>query len=465
MNIKKYLKPVLSLVITTITITSCVRSNDWETPPITCNNRFDASTTTMADFVAMAPSSGTIKIPEDGAPVIFDAYVISSDENGNFYKTISFQDAPQNPTVGLQMEVDRSSNYADFPVGSHVRIKANGLVFGTDAGVKKLGSVDPTYAVGRIPNSLFSRYIAGVCNGGSMDIVPIIPTELPSLAAAQNEMYINTLVTIKNVQFASSDLGKTYLDYDPGTGLGIDTNRNIEDNTGSKSIIRNSGFFSGGKTLLPKGNGSLTFVVSRYNSTWQNLIRSLADVSIPDTGSRYDASPPVGGTAISYSGSFTENFESYSPTNLEVFPKYINDSFIGNRYWQLKSFGGNQYIQLSANAGSGSYTTYFIVPVDFSAANSMKFDVNVGYYKGNALKVYTTTNYTPLGDMSAATLTDITSNFTIPTTPTTGYGVFTPAGTYNFPTSLTGNGFVVFEYSGANPGVTTTIQLDNIQVQ
>lgn len=98
-----------------------------------------------------APTSGTYKIPADGSAVILDGYVVSSDENGNFYKTISFQDKHANPTVGLQIEVDKASNYTDFPAGSHIRIKANGLVLGWDRGTRKIGSVDPTYAIGRIP--------------------------------------------------------------------------------------------------------------------------------------------------------------------------------------------------------------------------------------------------------------------------------------------------------------------------
>lgn len=464
MNIKKYLKTILTLAFAVFTLTACVRSNEWQTPPINCTNRFDAATTTMPAFVAMAPSNGTITIPAAGTAIIFDAYVISSDESGNFYKTISFQDKPENPTVGLQMEVDRASNYADFPIGSHIRIKANGLVLGTDRGTIKLGSADPAFAIGRIPASLFSRYIAGVCNGAAMEIVQIKPTELPSLAAAKDPKYINTLVTVKNVQFAATDLGKTYLDY--VAGAGIDSDRNVEDNTGSSSIIRNSAFFTGGKTLIPTGNGIVTFVVSRYSLVWQNLIRSLADVNIPASGTRYNPTPPKGGTAVTYSGSFTENFDSYSlTTNLETFPKYVNDAVTGNRYWQLKTFSGNQYIQLGANAGSGAYKTYFIIPVDFTAANSVKFDVNSGYYNGDVLKVYTTTNYKVLGDISTATLNNITSNFTIPKSPANAYGNFASAGTYNFPTALTGNGFVVFEYSGASTGATTTIQLDNIMIK
>ena len=134
------------------TFTSCVKDDEWSTPEILCNNRFDAPTISMADFAAKAPTSGTYKIPADGPAVILDGYVVSSDENGNFYKTISFQDKPVNPTVGLQIEVDKASNYTDFPAGSHIRIKANGLVLGWDRGTRKIGSVDPTYAIGRIPS-------------------------------------------------------------------------------------------------------------------------------------------------------------------------------------------------------------------------------------------------------------------------------------------------------------------------
>lgn len=279
MKIKIYLKTVLLLVFLAFSIVSCVRSNDWQTPPLSCNNRFDASTISMAEFVAMAPSSGTINIPEDGAPLIFDAYVVSSDENGNFYKTISLQDQAENPTIGLQMEVDRANNYADFPVGSHVRIKANALVLGTDRGVIKLGSTDPVYAIGRIPDALISRYISGVCNGNQMEISTIKPTELSSLSVAKNAKYINTLVSVNNLQFATSELGKTYLNY--VSGAGVDTDRKITDVFGNNSVLRNSGFFTGGKTLLPSGKGRITFIVSRYNYSWQNLIRSLDDVEIP----------------------------------------------------------------------------------------------------------------------------------------------------------------------------------------
>ncbi|MCU7617782.1 DUF5689 domain-containing protein [Chryseobacterium sp. PBS4-4] len=461
MNIKKYLSIVTGAAFAALSLTSCVQKDEWDTPPINCNNKFAATNITLANFKALAPATGYVLISTDQ---IFDGYVTSSDENGNFYKTISFQDKAENPTAALQIEVDKASNYADFPVGAHIRINAKGLRLGTDRGVVKIGSVDPTYDIGRIPGALVSRYMSGVCNGNGLEVVALKPIQLATLNDAKDAKYINMLVTVPNVQFTTGDIlpvNKTFIDY--LLGAGVDTDRNLEDAAGNSVVVRNSGFFSEGSKLLPKGNGNATFVVSRYNTTWQMLIRKSSDLAF--TGTRIDSTPPKGGTAITFSGSFLENFESYSltPANLEVYPKYVNDALVGNRYWQLKTFSNNKYIQLSANAGSGSYITYFAVPVDFTAANQFKFDVNVGFWNGNALKVYYTTNYTALGDISAVTKTDITSAFTIPQTPLTGYGTLAPAGTYNIPATVTGNGYILFEYTGTTGGITTTLQLDNIQ--
>jgi len=86
------------------------------------------------------------------------------------------------------------------------------------------------------------------------------------------------------------------------------------------------------------------------------------------------------------------------------------------------------------------------------------------------LKVYyvLAADYTPGGIIDTSKMQNITSNFTIPTTPTSGYGTsFTGSGNYAIPATVSGNGYFVFEYAGnanAFPAVTTTLQLDNIIV-
>ena len=90
MDIRKYLKSAFVIALSAITLSSCVDKDEWETPPINCTNKFDAPTISMADFVAKTPASGYILIPSgaNDPVVIFDAYVVSSDENGNFSERI-----------------------------------------------------------------------------------------------------------------------------------------------------------------------------------------------------------------------------------------------------------------------------------------------------------------------------------------------------------------------------------------
>ena len=81
------------------------------------------------------------------------------------------------------------------------------------------------------------------------------------------------------------------------------------------------------------------------------------------------------------------------------------------------------------------------------------------------LKVYRSMDYAPGKKISESTLFDITGNFTLPTANTTA---FQPSGVYNFPTAVTGNGYIIFEYTGSNingPNLNTTnCNIDNIVI-
>ena len=451
MNFKQYFKTAFVLALAAFTVSSCVDKDEWETPPINCTNKFDAPNITMAAFKALAPASGFVLITEDK---IFDGYIVSSDENGNFYKSISFQDKPENPTAGLQMEVDRASNYADFPVGTHVRINAKGLRLGLDRGTVKIGSVDPVFAIGRIPGVLFTRYISAVCNGNVMDIATLVPTPVSSLGAAKQEKYINTLVTVPNVQFSNSEItpvNKTYVDY--LAGAGVDTSRTIEDISGSSAALRNSGFSTYGSTLLPATSGTITFVVSKYNADYQMLIRGLNDV-------RFDK--PRMTIEI-------ETFESFAQGVDNFLPKYYNTSVIGSRKWFVQTYNNNKYLQISG-LNMGLVKTQFAMPVDFSKKSKLSFKTNAGYYNGEVLKVYWSSNYDP-ANPTAATLNDITSQFDIskgnggPVGPSNYESAFRSSGIGSY--SGTGNGYIIFEYnsnSTGGVGPSTVMQLDEVNI-
>ena len=252
-----YLKQVVGALLLFGITTSCVRKDDWSVPDITCTNKFGDTNTTMAAFAALAPSNGSaLTITDDQ---IFDGYVISSDEKGNFYKTIVFQDKPENPTVGLQIEIEKTHSYTDFPVGTHIRINAKGLILRVDKGVTKLGVTDAQYTVGKIPSSSLGNYLSIVCNNGRADIANLVPLALANLDEAKQAQHINKLVTVPNVQFADSEIlvpngPKTYVD----VSSNADTNRELVDASGKTAILRTSKFADFGKDKLPTGKGSIT---------------------------------------------------------------------------------------------------------------------------------------------------------------------------------------------------------------
>lgn len=437
MNFRNYFKTALVIAGTALTLSSCVNKDEWDTPPINCANKFDAANISLADFKALAPTTGYVLITDDK---IFDGYVVSSDENGNFYKTISFQDKPENPTAGLQIEVDRASNYADYPVGAHIRINAKGLRLGLDRGAVKIGAVDPTYAIGRIPASLLSRYVAGVCNGNTLDIVKLVPKVLASLTEAKNPVNINTLVQVPDVHFADDVVGKKYIEYVSGTGQ--DTDRAILDETGGSAVIRNSGFANFGSELIPNTMGTLTFVVSRYNNNWQMLIRSLKDVDFKNPKPQYV---------------LNEGFTNFTTNGWTAY------SVAGAQVWGIATNFGNPAPSALMNGFGGVNEDWLISkPVDLStftdAAVSFESD---GRYNGNPLELYITTDAYSGGNPSSLNWTKLDATFD---TDMNAFAGFVFSGNVSLKSYVNKTVRIAFKYTNA-AGAASSWEIDNVKVK
>lgn len=272
MNTISKLTIATALSLGLFTAQSCVQDDDYATPPIECN--LPQANITLPELMQKI-NSNQLNVDSNKAildDLILEAYVISSDETGNIYKTISIQDDPTNPTVGTQIEINAGNLYAKYPVGSKIQIRLKGLRAQQDtrAGIVKIGSVDPSFDIGRIGLTEFEKYVIKTCE----PIQAIQPKEFNSLAEAMRNENINTLVKINNVQFLQPDVDKTY-----GTSTQIE-NRELQDKTGSRKgvVLRNSNFADWKDELLPTGSGSITVVVSKYGSTWQVYIRDTKDV-------------------------------------------------------------------------------------------------------------------------------------------------------------------------------------------
>lgn len=450
----------------------CV-NDTYDTPKFdTCIDPGLTKTKEVAQIYAVAinpvpnPITGIPNTPTYTADDIIEAYVISSDEGGNFYKSMYFQ--PTDGSKGFNLSIDDANLYAkNFQPGKKVFLKMKGLAFGNPNNNYARGLVfgaPPTekYDVDRVPTLEYPKHLIASCNSVSEDAI----VHKITLAQAFSDTYLNTLVEIDNVQFTDEAAGGTY---DSNREDAYDSSIYITD--GAKNLtIRTSRYANFAGYKVPTGKGKLRGVLTKYSSTYQIIMRTERDANMPNP--RVDYTPSiVGANSTVFPGTVSETFESYvaSPSQTN-FPNYINDAAVGSRYWEVKTFSSNKYIQMTSFGSGGANNTYLFVPVNMTTANNFSFKSNMGYWNGAVLNVYyvLATDYTAGGKVDVTKMVNITSKFTIPTTPTSGYGTtFTSSGVYAIPATVTGNGYFVFEYAGnanAFPAVTTTLQLDNITV-
>ena len=301
----------------------------------------------------------------------------------------------------------------------------------------KIGSVDPTYSIGRVPASLLSRYVAGVCNGNGLDIAVLKPTEVATLKAAQDEKYINTLVKVANVQFSAGELGKKYLDYVGGAG--VDTDRGIVDQSGNATIMRNSAFAAFGASPIPDGKGDLTFVVSRYNSSWQMLIRSLNDVNFKGKRFFFDG----------FDGNLADNWEAVSVAG----PQQV---------WNIQQFGNPKpCVVMNGFAGTNQVNEDWLIskPISLNGFTSavLSFETDVRY-AGNVLEVFVTDNYT--GNPSTTTWTPLSA---IMDPNSAAFNTWTYSGDISLNAFLNKDVRVAFKYTSTTSAAATW-ELDNVKV-
>lgn len=437
-------------------LTSCANDDNYQTP----ENTLVTYELTTTRTVASVNSAATATPVQFTANDIIEAYVTSSDAQGTFYKSISFQTIPtdgSNP-IGFSVPLNVTTLYGKgFTPGRKVYIKLNGLYSAIVYGSLQIGALYEG-TIGRISEFEWKDHLFP-----SATIEPeSAMLRTLSLASAYTDANQNTLVELDNVQFAEASINRTYYDIDSGGGA---TNHELISSAGGSSqIIRFSSFCPFTGKQVPRGSGKIRGVLSKYDTDFQFIVRYESDIQL--TLPRFDVSPPVGGTAITYDSALNEPFTSYA-TNASVFPKYINDAVTGARYWQVKTFGGNKYIQMSSFGGTPEANrVLFFVPVNLTAANTFSFKTKAGFGDSSVLKVYYSTNYVPGSNATTATLVDISSSFTYSPGSPSGYPTnFTNSGNYAIPAGLIGNGFFVFEYIGnGSSGPTTTMQIDDVVI-
>lgn len=426
------------------TLSSCVNGDDYGTPAQSCVSI--PKTKEVVEITNAATATAQQYTTDDAVVDYIEAYVTSSDEGGNFYKSISMMSL--DGLKAFSMPVDNYNLYTEFEPGRKVTVKLDKNVYYNKQHGSTVIGASFNNSVGRLSGVEYKNVILRSCDKvDENDIVKNL-----TIAQAKNDQYLNMLIEFDAVQFADASVGKTYFDktLNPVPTFTA-TNHSLRDANGNTIIVRFSEFATFATKKVATGNGKLRGVLTKYNSDYQFMVRTENDVNL--NGTRLD---------LTFLQSVNEPFTPYA-ANASAFDNYYNVATAGSYLWQVKSFGGNKYIQMTANNSGVDNRALFVVPVNFNNVSAMSFKTNDGYDNGAVLKVYYSFDYNT-GNPAAATLTDITSNFTISSGHPTSYGPgFINSGTYNFP-GLNGTGYIVFEYVGNGNGVKTTMQIDDILI-
>ncbi len=199
-----------------------------------------------------------------GTPVVIEgAYVItgtvvSSDEFGNFYKTIVVEDS----TAGIEIKVDMENIFRVYRTGSKVRVHCKSLALGAYGGLIQLGTTPSgSYETGYINSSDVSMHIrdTGLVDEGFR------PPELGLgwLTADNAPGLLCRKVAFRNVWFTEAGEGTAWCDD------GEDTDRILTDDNGNVLIVRTSSYARFASLALPGGNLYIEGVLSWFNGNYQ----------------------------------------------------------------------------------------------------------------------------------------------------------------------------------------------------
>lgn len=263
-NFLKFAKPAIFILATSLSTLTCTKSRNFDPPPTDCATDLAANTTYTE--VKNLYVDQTFQIQQD---LIIEGYVSSSDEAGNFFSVLHFQDSPTNPSEGFGIEIDLRDSHLFYPVGSKIYIRLKGLYLGRSKDVFKIGGVFTSFgnaSVGRLPSTVVDKHIFVSCDEKtdmepSLISFPDIPKNLT-----------NTLVRFEGFELSEEELGKSF------AVERKETERTLTDCNDNEIVLLNSGFSDFQAEPLPEGNGSITGVLLRENDKYQLAVRSLEDI-------------------------------------------------------------------------------------------------------------------------------------------------------------------------------------------
>ncbi len=212
---------------------------------------------------------------------IIKGHVISSDKEGNIFKSIVIQDG----TAALAFSVDQYNLYTSYRRGQEIVVDVTGMTIGKYAGLQQMGHKS-WYANGKSWQVSFMPYqefkskveLNGMPKLNTIDTLIAntfsdIPNDNDGLRKYQSQ-----LVRFKNVYFAEGGQQNFSVYH---TKVNEEQNRTLVDREGNTRIVRTSGYATWCEKRLPAGVIDLVGIMGYYNDSWQIMMLDYEGVMDP----------------------------------------------------------------------------------------------------------------------------------------------------------------------------------------
>ena len=287
MKTKKYI--LFALAVLGLT-TSCMKG-DWDAPSpedgMASYGNQDIKATNLKTIAEVkelyANEINNNSLAQITQPMQIQGIVTGNDVGGNIYNSLYIQDN----TGAIAISIGQGGLYGAFSVGQTVLIELNGLYIGGYGKQPQLGTTytnpnkeGATPQVGRMTRYTWAEHYKLVPAVAGLMIEPLeVKYNMNSLDIAKD---CGKLITLKGVTLAEADGKAVFAPSDGSVTLTANcANRTIKGV--SNVVLRTSTYADFAKQPLPTGRVDITGVASRYNDTWQFLMRDYKDIKESQT--------------------------------------------------------------------------------------------------------------------------------------------------------------------------------------
>lgn len=268
----------LAIAITSMGLAACM-DKDWEAPqfdePLYGNNSImkEEGDKVITIGELKEKYSSLINASSDGVKEITDDWqlqvvVNGNDEGGNLYKQISVQD----PTGAIIVGINGSNLYPYMPVGQQLLINLKGLHIGGYRKQAQIGALYKNGSIGRMDTDVWEQHVRLLKEGE-------IEAKVDTVDFDENaDKFILSGRIVKLSGVTISGEGTQVLAPEDGSVTLSSNCANRLINGKSSLVLRTSSYSKFANRAIPKGKADVYGVCTRYNNTWQILMRTESDL-------------------------------------------------------------------------------------------------------------------------------------------------------------------------------------------